>query len=228
MSKNAKSILLLTIIFIVLVIALPTVCAFMPYCVPTVSNENVNVFYEDDGKIYVWTDINNESAFEITSYTYSIDLYDVNGRLVFTDYVTVYSGVSAHSSADTVSYLCEGNFDMGYYAIYDFEFEFKVIHSIIYYIIGGGLFGIIEIFFKRQKYVFYVGKHKFEVIASLKSAKISANGKLLKEIHTDRRNTIASATYKISGEILQIHLKHSYFLPHIKITVNGEQPKYTK
>lgn len=168
------------------------------------------------------------STMKVRLKSHHTHIVDVNGRLVFTDYVTVYSGVSAHSSADTISYLCEGNFDIGYYAIYDFEFEFKVIHPIIYYIIGGGLFGIIEIFFKRQKYVFYVGKHKFEIIASLKSAKISANGKLLKEIHTDRKNTIASATYRISGEILQIHLKHSYFLPHIKIAVNGEQPKYTK
>lgn len=231
--RNKKVVSFLTIMFILLVVALPTVCVFIPYREPYFS-DTTGVFYDIDEKgenvYYFMGEITNPSIVKIEEIKLEIFFYDGNGSFVSKQTIETTIDLASGQTHEFLYMLSVVVDDLGYWEIVNAEYAFTILQPYYYYAIGVCLFGVTMLFFAKKKFYFSVDNHTVEVYADARKATLIIDGKLYKELKTKMisEKGMDSCKFKIKGKILEIKLKPGTYFPNIAITLDGVVPKFTK
>lgn len=239
--KCKKAIGILTFLFFILVGALPTVCMLLPEWLAnkTVEQElqkepglDLELTENFSGDLYLVGTINNPSKLDYTSFVIYAYGTDASQTEIYTAQVVV-PNIKAESQVP-VNKLVIFPDEVAYYYYSDFSYEFEYSYEYeslspyVYYLIGLGVWFISLMFFQKKKLTFEIGNHKVVVLAGMAKLKVAIDGKIYKEAKLRTRFEKAEAKYKVSGQILDVQFKAGLYLPNVKITVDGVQPKFTK
>ena len=225
--KCKKAIIALTILFLLLVGAIPTVCVFMPYQEPKINLEIVE--NQDTGETFLHGTIENPTVVDYTSITIIAYGFDEE----FTQYYPVSVKFGEIKAGKTISIEKHPIYfpaEVTQYLISDFDYEYyyTTLSPYVFYMIGIGAWFVAVFFFQRKKLTFEIGNHKVEVLAGMTKLKIAIDGKIYKEAKVKTRFETIEAKYKVSGQILNVQFKAGNLFPSPTITVDGVQPKFTK
>ncbi|MBO5394419.1 MAG: SHOCT domain-containing protein [Clostridia bacterium] len=234
--KSKKATVILTILFLLFVVALPTICVFIPYQEPYFVYETTDIYYyedEESGTVdyYLVGEFVNPTVCTFHKVSFDVTFYDE-----FTDELLgKYSLVIDEDIAGGSTYQIEESIIIPYFenenvwwGIENVEYEYSVLSPVIYYGIGFIVFNIATLFFTKKKFFFQVGGSEVEVLAGMRKATLVVDGKVQKQLLVKNRFQTDSCTFKIGDQQLALTLNMGYYLPKIKITVDGVIPKFTK
>lgn len=231
--KNKKLLAILIFAFVIFVVALPTVCVFIPYKDPILIDERFNVLYNDDfGRLEIWGEVKNPTVCKINKLIFDVSLFDIYGDEIYSENVEVEIELKAGDTqafSQDLNYIVNLNNDALYsFSVYNFEYEYNTLYAWVWYVFGFGTFGLFALLFKKIRISFQVEGHKVDIYATETRAVLVVDGKVFKELKLASRSSIEKRSFRIKERILKIELKYGYMYPDINVWVDGKEPSFAK
>lgn len=232
--KKVKLFKLLTIfMFVLLVIALPTVCAFIPYNEPVfVDKEGVfDIAYDQENDVgYVLGRLDNPCMISISELEFKLVFEDETETVIHTTNVKVKLDIGWFGRKEFIQEI-----DLGavkgtsefYFTATDIYYTYTKLGAYWYYMIGLVLFCLITFLYSKQKFYFDIGSDKVEIYATMSRTVIIVNGEIVADkVHKGQEGEL---TYKLGEENeIKVEVSRPMTAPNIKIKVNGKEPEFTK
>jgi len=242
---------LILMIFIVLVVVLPTVCVFMPYNEPyVVGDEIITTQVEgSETKFNLEIQIKNPTMVKVTSMGFSVAilkkgweeveidennidewrLQSFDTPLVFDKDIFLFASKKVNSVLDVEEIFLADALNSGEYefVFIDGYFTYTKLSAFWWYFIGLTLFCVASLFFIKQKFYFQVGNNKVEVYAGPKSVALIVNGEVIENKST-RGVTNLVVDYKIGDDQIKLKVGRPGVMPNVQTTVNDKEPNFTK
>ncbi len=242
---------LILMIFIVLVVVLPTVCVFMPYNEPyVVGDEIITTQVEgSETKFNLEIQIKNPTMVKVTSMSFSVAilkkgweeveidennidewcLQSFDTPLVFDKEIFLFASKKVDSILDVKEIFLVDALNSGEYefVFIDGYFTYTKLSAFWWYFIGLTLFCVASLFFTKQKFYFQVGNNKVEVFATPKSVAIIVNGEVVENKNIKGQNNTV-IEYKLGDDEIKIKVGRPGVMPNVETRVNGKEPQFTK
>jgi len=229
---NKKTVVFMIILFLVFVVALPTVCVFIPYRDPQIDYDGMIIVYNDETYQYeVQGEIKNPSVCKINNLKFTIYYFDNAYNQLGQDEVDIELNLGAgKSTVFSAPVVLPANLTAeDWYGFGDFYYEYTTWYAWMYYSIGLIVWGLSTLFFQKKKFVFNIEKHKIVVLATARKATLVIDGKIFKVLQVKTRvDKPQSCAFKICEKILKVQLEFGAYFPNIKITVDGQIPEFSE
>ena len=228
--KQVKAIKILNIfMFLILVVAIPVICSFIPYRTPKVYYDQL---VNEDNTVCVIGYVDNPTVIPLKGLKITIQVYDDTNEYVTTKRFEINKTFPAGKKTYFVTddFRLPSGTDPESATCYASEILYSYNKVDWYFIFGIGLlvYCLYSLLFLKQKYYFEVDGQQVEVYVGMSKTAILVNGQVVQEQRRVGNGNFTNLVYTLGDKMIRVASNKAFIFPSTKITVDGQKANITK